>query len=237
MSHLIRKIHEELRAARLTRKGATMRPEDVPRGLHKEYPRMPRMLLPAPQPTNTSLEGAISGRRSFFENQNGASVTLQQVGTLLGLGVGISKKQDERRHYPSGGALFPIETYLIGNVAEKNAVFHYHPKAHALEHLWDLPVTFSLREIITTPTTPIGETLIVFTAVFDRSSKKYGNLSYIHSLLEAGHMAQNLLLVCTALEIRNRPIAAFDDEKIQALLDIPASEELPVYAVTISTHS
>ena len=70
--------------------------------------------------------------------------------------------------------------------------------------------------------------------VFERSSAKYGNLAYIHSLLEAGHMAQNVLLISQALGLRSRPIAGFDDDAVLKLLDIETSTERPVYAIAIS---
>ena len=50
MTFFISHVHQDLRRSRLTKRGATARAEDVPQGLHKEYPRMERIMLPKPDP-------------------------------------------------------------------------------------------------------------------------------------------------------------------------------------------
>jgi nitroreductase len=46
-------------------------------------------------------------------------------------------------------------------------------------------------------------------------------------------MAQNILLVATALGLDARPIAGFDDEKVLSLLDIDPNLEQPVYMISL----
>jgi len=233
MSTFISRLHEELRAARATRRGATMRPDAVPVGLHKEYPRMPRITLPQPKKITAGLDDVVRKRRSFSKAISSEGFTIKDIGTLLGLAIGTAE-HEPLRNYPSGGALFPIETYLIGNVlrGRSPAVYHYHPKSHALEHLWDLP-SFSTRDITTTHSAPVGSALLIFAAVWERSSAKYGEFTYVHGLLEAGHMAQNIHLVATALGTKSRPIGGFDDAKVARLLDIGEHEQA-VYAIILS---
>jgi SagB-type dehydrogenase family enzyme len=140
------------------------------------------------------------------------------------------------RNYPSGGALFPIETYVVSRAVEGHApsVFHYNPSTNALEKLWELPYGFDMNELVSQrPSIPFS-TLIVFTSVWDRSSMKYGELAYIHALIEAGHMCQNLLLVSTALSLSARPMAGFDDASLIRLLDLDPENEQPVYTAILS---
>jgi SagB-type dehydrogenase family enzyme len=120
-------------------------------------------------------------------------------------------------------------------VLEKHpsGVFHYHPKAHALEFLWETPPSFTTEQVLHGTDTPRAPMLIVFTSVWDRSSIKYGDLAYAHGLIEAGHMAENILLMGTALSLGMRPIAGFDDVMLQTLIDLPEGIEQPVYAILL----
>ena len=74
---------------------------------------------------------------------------------------------------------------------------------------------------------------LIFTAVWERTASKYGDFSYILSLLEAGHMAQNILLIATALGVCARPIGGFNDAAVKETLDIDNWEEQTVYTVAL----
>ena len=45
--------------------------------------------------------------------------------------------------------------------------------------------------------------------MWGRTGKKYGDFSYYLGMLEAGHVAQNILLTASALRIGARPIGRF----------------------------
>ncbi len=237
MNLFLSRLHADIRMTRRTRTGATHAPDTVPTGVHKEYPRMPSIQLTPPQRIHATLTEAITGRHSYHRDSTAHSFSLEQLSTLFGLALGMNNA--EKRHYPSGGALYPVETYLLGHTVKERApgVYHFHPKAHKLEHLWDLSTDFSTKDFTTTPTAPVGSALIVFTAVWARSSAKYGHLAYLHSAIEAGHMAQNVLLVATSLGLLSRPLAGFDDEKIVDTLDIDPRNEQPLYTVLIGTRA
>src|SRR5579871_5089869 len=116
MTSFLSHLHAELRRTRLTRRGSTHHPDDVPRGAHKEYPRMPRIQLPEPEMVPMTLQEALQKRRSASSGNPEAPVSLREIGTLLGSALGVranSEKNQVSRNYPSGGALYPIETYLI----------------------------------------------------------------------------------------------------------------------------
>ena len=228
LSHL----HAELRNARLTRRGATHLPEQVPHGTHKSYERMPRVKLPEPIDLTTSLADALKRRKSGSSGDPGVELTLSEAGTIFGLS--LRKHNDElNRNYPSGGGLYPIETYLISSAFESQspAVFHYNPTTHTLERLWELPAGFDIKTLAKHPDTLPLSSLLVFTSVWARSSAKYGELSYQHALLEAGHMSENVLLVANAVGVQSRPYAGFSDTLISQLLDLDTTHEQPVHTI------
>jgi SagB-type dehydrogenase family enzyme len=205
---------------------------------------MEQIPLPEPVPLPTTLAQALDHRQSAgAAGDTNSPLLLSEAGTLFGLA--LRARPDGHRNYPSGGALYPIETYLIGTTLESHApaIFHYNPTTHALEKLWDLPAQFNIKNLAKQPDTLPLSALIVFTSVWKRSSAKYGDLTYLHSLLEAGHMSENVLLVATAAGIDARPYAGFSDDKIAELLDLDEAEEQVVHTVTIckrrgtQTHS
>jgi SagB-type dehydrogenase family enzyme len=230
---LITHIHSHIREALSTRRGSFIKNDNAPTGTHKEYQRMTRILLPKAENLLMSLDQILKLRVSSSACTTDRTFSLIELGTLLGNSLGM--RDETHRRYPSGGALYPVETYLVGKILEDypSGVFHYNPKAHALEFLWETPVSFVMSDIIRSPDTALAPCLIIFTSVWSRSSSKYGDLAYSHGLLEAGHMAQNVLLVSTALSMGSRPIAGYHDGTITELLDLDDQVEQPVYSVLL----
>ncbi len=235
MTIFLSHLHTALRATRFTRRGATRRPEDVPQGTHKEYSRMERISLPEPVVLDISLPEALSRRVSSLNQGGDTPLSLQDIGTVFGLAL-RQHADSNHRNYPSGGALYPIETYLIATSLEGAApgVYHYHPSAHALEYLWELEPNFDITRLVQKPEFLLPSALIVFTSVWRRSSAKYGDFTYGLSLLEAGHMSENVLLVSSALKLQVRPMAGFDDQRTNDLLDLDPDLEQAVHSITLS---
>jgi SagB-type dehydrogenase family enzyme len=195
---------------------------------------MQKVSLPEPEELSITLPDALKKRHSAVHGNPDIDLTLQECGTLLGLA--LQKRPGEHyRNYPSGGGLYPIETYVISTALETQdpAVYHYNPTTHTLEKLWNLPQGFDMKSLAKYPEPLPLSTLIVFTSVWARSSAKYGDISYTHGLLEAGHMSENILLVGCALGLNVRPYAGFNDERISELLDLDEEQEQTVLAITV----
>jgi SagB-type dehydrogenase family enzyme len=193
---------------------------------------MPSIALPEPNPLRMPLGDTLAKRVSFDHARTERPFTKHELGSLLGNALGM--RNDVNRKYPSGGALYPIETYLVGTVLEgyKPGVFHYHPKAHALEHLWEMSPALAVSDIIRGSAAPPSHMLLVFTAVWRRSSIKYGDWSYHPALFEAGHMGQNILLAATAMQAQTRPVGGFDDDVVSELLGLDEREQ-PVHSILL----
>lgn len=165
----------------------------------------------------------------------GSPLTTQELGTLFGSAL-ARRKGDTSRNYPSGGALYPIETYLVAFSLSglEPGVFHYHPTEHALERMWEIPPAIDMKTLVPKPDFLSPTALVVFTSVWKRSSAKYGDFTYTLALLEAGHMSENLLLVSAALGLETRPMAGFNDNALIHLLDLNDMNEQPVHSITIA---
>jgi SagB-type dehydrogenase family enzyme len=64
-----------------------------------------------------------------------------------------------------------------------------------------------------------------------RLKGKYGDRAYRFALLEAGHIAQNLLLGAAAEGLAALPVGGFANEKLNALLGLDGKQEFAVYLV------
>ena len=62
---------------------------------------------------------------------------------------------------------------------------------------------------------------IVFTAVYERTRRKYGERAdrYVH--MEVGHAGQNLFLQAQALGLATVVVGAFEDGRVADVLDLP----------------
>ena len=219
-------------ATKLT-KGGGLPPENPPLAwteqFFKEYPRFPRIMLPEPLPIDTSVQFCINQRVSIREFSD-ASVPYEKIATLLRTGLG---RRRTRRNYPSAGARFQVETYLFNfsNDQPSKGAYHFNVRENSLELLIDED-TSSLREDVIGPFIKNAPLAIVHTAVLSRGEVKYGANAYRFALLEAGHMAQNIYLISTALGIGCCASGGTIADTITEALDL-SDAEIPIYSLAL----
>lgn len=209
---------------------------------YKEYPRFPRILLPISKAAKKDLFDTILRRKSK-RKFTGEHISLEKLSMLLFFSAGINRVDERentsRRVYPSGGARYPLEVYTIQLQEEENliaGIYHYNLKYHSLELLQKGSFLNHLRVIVGRINEEIikkSTAILVITAVFNRTEIKYGNRGYRFALFEAGHMAQNCYLVCTALDLGCCSIGGFLDDKINKLLDLDTEKEQALYLIAI----
>lgn len=182
--------------------------------------------LPDPRFTNKSIEECIQARRSIrsFKDKD---LTIQEIANILWAAQGITDTNSGFRAAPSAGATYPLELFI----AKKDGLFRYIPQSHAIKK----EINKDLRKDIAKAALSqmfIADAglVIVITAVFDRTTWRYGKrgIRYIHN--EVGHCAQNIHLEAVALGLGSVPIGAFDDEKLKKLLKL---EEESLYIIPV----
>ena len=117
----------------------------------------------------------------------------------------------------------------------ENAVYHYHPYAHALEYLWPLQKDVSAGDLLLPDDTDREKPSLVciFAAQWNKNASKYGDFGYLLGLIEAGHMAQNVLLAAAGLHLAVRPVADLNQDLVGSVLDLDAVQEQAVYGIAI----
>ncbi len=194
-----------------------------------------RMLkLPKPRLTGViSLEESLANRRSVRE-YSGQPLTLEEVSQLLWAGQGITADFGGRTA-PSAGALYPLEIYLIAGTLDGLApgVYKYQPDGHALGVIQNKDIREELAAAALSQA-PVkdGAIDLVISAVYGRTTGKYGERGIRYAQIEVGHAAQNIVLQATALDLGAVTIGAFDDVRVKALLAMP-EEESPLYIIPI----
>lgn len=181
----------------------------------------------------TSLEQAIRKRRSV-RDYTPEALTLAELSQLLWSAQGVTGEEG-LRSAPSAGALYPLETHVaVGKVEELAAgVYRYHPEVHRLSEVRAGDVRKELaRAALKQACIEQGAVVIVLAAVYERTTSEYGEEgeSYVH--MEVGHVGQNVHLQAVALGLGTVMVAAFDEERVQGLLDLPA-EERPLYLMPV----
>lgn len=183
-----------------------------------------------------SLEEAIKKRRSERDFKERA-LTKKELSQILWAAQGITgeKWQILLRSVPSAGALYPLEIYVvIGKIEDfESGIYHYRSESHSLEKILNGDKREKLTEaalgqesILKAPIT------LVISAVFERTTLKYGERGKGYVLIEAGHTAQNAILQATSLGLAACPIGAFDDETVSKVLNLK-KEETPLYILPI----
>ena len=193
-----------------------------------------RIELPEPRyDGDVSLEESLVKRRSV-RDYTGESLALEEVSQLLWAAQGTTANWGGRTA-PSAGALYPLEVYVIvGDVRNLAAgVYRYDPNGHelAMAAAGDIRAELASAALGQTSVKD-GAIDLVFTAVYQRTTRKYGDrgVRYVH--MEAGHAAQNICLQATAMGLGAVTIGAFHDERVSRLMNLPRDEE-PLYVIPV----
>jgi SagB-type dehydrogenase family enzyme len=209
----------------------------------RREPARPRVALSPPTLPRRSLETVLRRRRSARSFAD-LPLTERQLSALLFAGYGVTgelRLPDEPaaqhlRTAPSGGALYPLDLYVAARRTSRfePGLYHFDPLAHALERLGELPDLAAASPY----SELVGEAAIVVlvAAAFWRSRFKYGLRGYRFTLLEAGHVAQNILLAATALDLGAVVLGGFYDGRVDRALGLDGVDESTLIAICVGVR-
>lgn len=205
------------------------------------YDGYPKIKLPELVSLKSAFEDVLA-TRSTARSLRPSVLTLAQLGTLLHHSYGVTRDNSGTnfprsfRVVPSGGALYPLEIFFHSMHVQglSPGLYHYNPVNNFLSLLQEKDQTAKLSEALVQKSLAYDTSLILFiTAIFDRSTFKYGDRGYRFSLLEAGHVAQNISLVANALGLGCINIGGFYDRQIDELLNLDGLTHSTIYLAGI----
>lgn len=183
--------------------------------------------LPAPSREGTmTVHEALAARRSVREYSS-AGLTLGQLSNLLWAAQGETADWGGRTA-PSAGALYPMEMLVVVGVVSglKTGVYRYHSSVHTLTRVLGGDQRTALSEAA------LGQTCIndapvvlVLSALYRRSMKKYGERGMRYSHIETGAIAENVYLEAVSLGLGTVFVGAFRDEQVRRVLALEKGED------------
>lgn len=231
---------------------ALLGPSDQMKGLPQpalevESPQQAgRIELPPPSKADfgaVPLPQAIENRRSVRDYAP-QPLTLAELSFLLWCTQGV--KQVHRgaatfRTVPSAGARHAFETFLLINRVGglQSGLYRFLAIEHALlplsaaEDVADRLTAACLGQRFV----KTGAATFIWAADVYRMTWRYGQRGYRYLHLDAGHVCQNLYLAAEAVGAGVCAIAAFDDDALNALLDLDGREQLAIYLATVGKRS
>jgi SagB-type dehydrogenase family enzyme len=153
----------------------------------------------------------------------------EDVALMLWAAQGVTDSVRGFRASPSAGALYPLELYA----ATGDGLSHYDADGGAVDKVSERDIRGALAAgSLAQLFVAAAPVVIVITGVYERTAHKYGDRAerYVH--MEAGHAAQNIMLVATELGLGGTTVGAFVDEAIRVALGVD-SEEAPLYVIPV----
>ena len=211
---------------------------------HEVYPyaHRPVVKLPPARSTASIPLSELIARRTSAETLEEGALEIEQLADLLHAAYGVTRTNQGTpyprpfRAVPSAGALYPLELFVHAqNVASlPNGPYHYHPHQHVLhqlardDSLGELASAFIQPEFVAK-----AGCIVLIAAVFRRSTFKYGARGVRFAYLEAGHVAQNLCLSATAMDLGSRCLGGYVDSLLDAHLGLDGVTSSVIYAVGV----
>lgn len=185
-------------------------------------------VLPPPSTSEgMSLTKAMAERRSV-RSFSSEPVTMEQVSQLCWAAQGITERSSGKRTAPSALAQYAVTVYVVN----KDGCHEYLPASHALRPVGGSQSLGALRGACWQPSVGSAPLCLIIAVDVEKMKPRCGKMSEQYSLLEAGHVAQNVLLQATALDLAGVPVGGFDAAAVARALAIPAPKRT-VYLLPI----
>jgi SagB-type dehydrogenase family enzyme len=199
--------------------------------------------LPLPRlKGRVSLEEALAWRRSIRDYTDDP-IELWELAQILWAADGVSELTYGFRTAPSAGATYPYEIYVVvhpkgvrlpdGSYLEPGS-YRYRIYTHQLEMVkpgdYSKPLYHAALEQEWVLKAKVN---IVLAAVYERTTRRYGErgIRYVH--IEAGHIGQNIYLQATALGLATVAIGAFYDDDVREIIGAPPNHH-PIYIMPVA---
>jgi len=187
-----------------------------------------RRALPEPQREGgASLAHVLASRRSL-RVFGARPLDDRELGQLLWAAQGVT---DGHRAAPSAGALYPLTIRVV----DARGVWRYDP----IDHVVIRELGGDQRGAVADssygqPAVRSAPVTLVISADITISATKYGARAERFATLEAGHVAENVLLTVTSLGLGAVPVGAFDDDAVRHVVRL-SKRVTPLYLIPVGS--
>ncbi len=192
--------------------------------------------LPPFESVREPIGSVIRSRRSIRE-YSGKAISLKELSTVLFHAAGVSGRLPlenasdtlalggsehlDLRNNISGGALYPIDLFVLAQNIEKlpTGAYRYLPKHHALKPVASLgppPEVSRLAQFGEIQVEKAGFLLGYVYNLFE-NARKYGEAALGFAFIEAGAIAAHIHLICTAMGLKSCDVGSFSKDRLERL--------------------
>jgi len=176
-------------------------------------------------------------RRKYSQDQ----MSLEELAYLLWTTQGVKEIKGNNyatiRPVPSGGARHPFETYIaVNNVEElKKGLYRYLALTHQLLFLYEEGDVSSkiVEGTLGQKFAGTAAANFIWSCIPYRGEWRYDVAAHKTMLLDAGHLCQNLYLACESIGYGTCAIAAYDQEKMDKMIDVDGKDEFVIYMAPV----
>jgi SagB-type dehydrogenase family enzyme len=186
------------------------------------------------------LVNAIGNRQSR-RHYNGEYLKVEELAFLLWATQGQRKPEEQTPHFrtvPSAGARHSFETFLIIHRVDKvpPGVYRYLPLSNELVLMYSTNQQSNSklsRAVLGQNFVVNSAVVFVWTTVPYRMEWRYLQAAHRVILLDAGHVCQNLYIACEAIHAGTCAIAAYDQERMDELLQVDGEDQFTLYLAPV----
>lgn len=181
-----------------------------------------------------SLHHCLTSRRTVRDFDSEYKISLNELSAILYNSYGVTYKNKidafgveghiGMRNVPSGGALYPLEMYLVVfNAHIPSGLYHYRPDTNVLELIKEGDFIEELLEIIQAEpyvNMRTASALIITTGIIERLIIKYGERGYRFLMQESGFVGQTVSLMSVAMNLSTCMLGGYNDDKVNEFLGV-----------------
>jgi SagB-type dehydrogenase family enzyme len=190
---------------------------------------------------------SLASNRKSTRKFNLKEITFSMLNTILFCANGVTRTERFKdgtiwnlRTTPSGGGLFPIELLFAVKGVENltDGIYFYNPLENNIV-LIDRQSKNTLNDKIVEAMPALESTIIDAAVVFflvsnlPRIEFKYKARGYRFALIESGHIAQNIVLSASSLDLGSICIGGFLDDEINDFLRIDGVDRAVQYCIAV----
>jgi SagB-type dehydrogenase family enzyme len=187
-----------------------------------------KIKLPQPRyKSEISLEETLYNRHSV-RSYGCKGLTVDEISQLLWAAQGKSKSG--KRTAPSAHASYPIDVYVVVGKAEgvEDGLYKYDPAHTQLIKLKE----GDLRHGLLIACRGQGQVLTAPVSIVLVCTQRKDEMKFVY--MEAGHIAENVYLQATALNLGTVVIAGFDEPKLNEFLGLTEGAQ-PLYVMPVGS--
>lgn len=150
--------------------------------------------------------------------------------------INTGKSAMTKRNAPSAGGLYPIELFFFAQKVDQipDGLYYFDSPKHEIVLLNERIRYEEVADCFVSQDPIINKNLIFFFCpIFSKTVFKYHNRGFRFVFMEAGHIAQNLLLVATSLQRQAIPVCGYFEYKLDQLLRLDGHEFSCVYTLGV----